>query len=171
MAAGGSQQGQVDFALVAYREEGRWVVGSLTPRTAADLQSFVHALRQQQSDGIVLGLISYGDDFFLAVRPYADSVRVLISDASAAGEWAVARQALELAAESGDGDEPRDDPEDEAEQPAGDLGLFADLGVSAMEVAAICSDLDLYPDEMLAQIAGQIGFGPQFEQAVDPDEA
>jgi hypothetical protein len=40
-----------------------------------------------------------------------------------------------------------------------------------MEVAAICGELELYPDEMLGQIAAHIGFGPQFEQAVDPDKA
>jgi putative tRNA adenosine deaminase-associated protein len=66
-------------------------------------------------------------------------------------------------------DEP--DQEDDDVQPAGDLGIFADLGVSAMELAAICSDLELYPDEMLIQIATHIGFGQQFQQAVDPDQA
>ena len=48
-------------------------------------------------------------------------------------------------------------------QPAGDLDIFADLGVAAMEVSAVCGDLELYPDEMLAQIASRIGFGPQFD--------
>jgi putative tRNA adenosine deaminase-associated protein len=55
-------------------------------------------------------------------------------------------------------------------QPAGDLDIFADLGVAAMEVSAICSDLELYPDEMLAQISSRIGFGPQFDRAVEAEE-
>ena len=63
------------------------------------------------------------------------------------------------------------EPEDDGVQPGGDLSIFADLGVSAMEVSAICSDLELYPDEMLEQIAAHIGFGTQFEQAVDRNEA
>jgi putative tRNA adenosine deaminase-associated protein len=80
------------------------------------------------------------------------------------GERPIAEQALELI------DEP--EPEDDGDvAPAGDLGIFADLGVSPMEVAAICAELELYPDEMLGQIATHIGFGPQFEQAVDPDKA
>jgi putative tRNA adenosine deaminase-associated protein len=153
----------VDFALVAYREDGQWQVGSLPPRVAVDLHAFVHALRQQQSDGIALGLCSYGDDFFLAVRLHGEDVRLLLSDVSAVGEWPIAQQALELI------EEP--EPEEEGVQPGGDLSIFADLGVSAMEVAAICSELELYPDEMLGQIATHIGFGPQFEQAVDPDKA
>jgi putative tRNA adenosine deaminase-associated protein len=153
----------VDFAVVAYREDGQWQVGSLPPRAAEDLHSFVHALRQQQSEGVSLGLCSYGDDFFLAVRPDGDDVRLLLSDISAGGEWPVAEQAMEML------DEP--DQEDDDVQPAGDLGIFADLGVSPMELAAICSDLELYPDEMLIQIATHIGFGQQFQQAVDPDQA
>jgi putative tRNA adenosine deaminase-associated protein len=153
----------VDFAVVAYREDGQWQVGSLPPRAAEDLHSFVHALRQQQSEGVSLGLCSYGDDFFLAVRPDGDDVRLLLSDISAGGEGPVAEQAMEML------DEP--DQEDDDVQPAGDLGIFADLGVSAMELAAICSDLELYPDEMLIQIATHIGFGQQFQQAVDPDQA
>ena len=38
-----------------------------------------------------------------------------------------------------------------------------------MELVAICSDLELYPDEMLSQVAARIGFGPQFENVVDDD--
>ena len=154
----------VDFALVAYLEDGQWQVGSLPPRAAEEMHAFVHALRQQQSDGVALGLCSYGDDFFLAVRLHGEDVRVLLSDVSAVGEWPIAQQALELI------DEP--EPEDDGDvAPGGDLGIFADLGVSPMEVAAICGELELYPDEMLGQIAAHIGFGPQFEQAVDPDKA
>ena len=153
----------VDFALVAYLEDGQWQVGSLPPRTAADMHAFVHALRQQQSEGAAFGFCSYGDDFFLAVRLAGEDVRILISDVSAVGEWPIAQQALELM------DEP--EPEDEGVRPGGDLSIFADLGVSAMEVSAICGDLELYPDEMLEQIATHIGFGSQFEQAVDRDEA
>jgi putative tRNA adenosine deaminase-associated protein len=152
----------VDFALVAYLEDGQWQVGSLPPRAAEEMHAFVHALRQQQSDGVALGLSSYGDDFFLAVRLHGEDVRVLLSDVSAVGEWQIAQQALELI------DEP--EPDDGDVSPGGDLGIFADLGVSPMEVAAICGELELYPDEMLGQIATHIGFGPQFDAAVDPDK-
>jgi putative tRNA adenosine deaminase-associated protein len=71
---------------------------------------------------------------------------------------------LELMDDAGAGPEDLD-----TMQPAGDLEMFADLGLGSMELSLICSDLDAYPDELLAQIATRIGFGPQFAQAVDAD--
>ncbi len=156
----------VDFALVAYREDERWQVCPLPPRAADGLDAFVAAVRQQPTEGVGLGLSSFGDDFFLAVRLQGDHVRLLLSDVTAAGEWPIAAAALELLDEPFTDDE---DGDDETVRPAGDLALFGDLGVSAMELRAICGDLELYPDEMLAQIAARIGFGDQFDRAVDVD--
>ena len=56
-------------------------------------------------------------------------------------------------------------------QPAGDLSVFADLGVPAMEVAMLCEDADLYPDEMLDSIASRLGFGEEFRQTLDEGPA
>lgn len=153
----------VDFAVVVFREEGQWQVGPLPHRAAEDLAALLHAVRQQPSEGPTLAVCSYGDDFFLVVRPDADQVRLMISDATAAGDWPVAREALDMVGEN----VPDDD--DETVAPAGDLEIFADLGMSSMELVAICSDLELYPDEMLGQVAARIGFGPQFESVVDDD--
>ena len=36
-----------------------------------------------------------------------------------------------------------------------------------MELAALCDDLDLYPDEMLGSVASRLGFGEAFQAAVD----
>jgi putative tRNA adenosine deaminase-associated protein len=152
----------VDFAVVAFREDEQWQVGPLPRRAAQDMSALVAAVRQQPSEGASLALCSYGDDFFLVVRPDADDVRLLVSDVTAAGEWPVAREALSLM------DEPVPDEDDfEHVAPAGDLEIFADLGMGSMELSAVCSDLELYPDEMLGQIAARIGFGPQFDRAVD----
>jgi putative tRNA adenosine deaminase-associated protein len=61
------------------------------------------------------------------------------------------------------------DPDDFDEvQPAGELGIFADLGMDAMEMGTLVDDLDLYPDEMLASISSRLGFGDSFQRAVDP---
>ncbi len=152
----------VDFAVVVFREEGQWQVGPLPHRAAEDLAGLLHAVRQQPSEGPTLAVCSYGDDFFLVIRPDGDHVRLMISDITAAGDWPVAREALDQVGEV----EPDDD---ETVAPAGDLEIFADLGMSSMELGAICSDLELYPDEMLGQIAARIGFGPQFETVVDDD--
>jgi putative tRNA adenosine deaminase-associated protein len=173
-AEGGSRDGArrwtvpddtlVDFAVVAFREEGQWQMGALPHRAAADLDALVAALRQQPSEGPSFALCSYGDDFFLVLRPDHDEMRVMVSDVTAVGEWPIARDALELIGEDTSG---ADDFDHVA--PAGDLEIFSDLGLDSMELVAICSDLELYPDEMLAQIAARIGFGPQFDSVVDDD--
>ena len=152
----------VDFAVVVFREEGQWQVGSLPHKAATELPALLHAVRQQPSEGPTFAVCSYGDDFFLVIRPDGDDVRLMISDATAAGDWPVAREALDLV------DEPQPD-DDEAAAPAGDLDIFADLGIDSMELVAVCSDLEAYPDEMLGQVAARIGFGPQFESVVDDD--
>jgi putative tRNA adenosine deaminase-associated protein len=152
----------VDFAVVVFREEGQWQVGSLPHKAATELPALLHAVRQQPSEGPTFAICSYGDDFFLVIRPEGDDVRLMISDATAAGDWPVAREALDLL------DEPQPE-DDEAAAPAGDLDIFADLGIDSMELVAVCSDLDAYPDELLGQVAARIGFGPQFESVVDDD--
>ena len=154
----------VDFAVVAFREDGRWQVGSLPHRAAEDLSALLAAVRQQPTEGAMLALCSYGDDFFLVVRPEGADVRLLVSDVTASGEWPIAREALDLVGEPA----PEDD-DFEHVAPAGDLDIFADLGVDSMELSAVCSDLELYPDEMLGQIAARIGFGPQFTRVVEDD--
>lgn len=154
----------VDFAVVAFREDGQWQIGSLPHRAAEDMSGLVAAVRQQPTEGALLALCSYGDDFFLVLRPEGSDMRLLVSDVTAVGEWPIAREALELV-----GEPVPDDDDFEHVAPAGDLEIFADFGIGSMELAAICSDLELYPDEMLGQIAARIGFGPQFNRAVDDD--
>lgn len=157
----------VDFAVVVFREDEQWKVGPLPLRAAEHLDALVAAVRQQPSEGVALGLCSYGDDFFLVVRPHGQDVRLFLSDATAAGEWPIAAQVMEEIGAPPEA-EPDDDDADQA-PPAGDLGIFADLGVSSLMLSTLCADLELYPDEVIAQIATHIGFGPQFDQAVDAE--
>ena len=154
----------VDFAVVAFREDGRWQVGALPHSAAQDIPALVQAVRQQPSEGALLALCSFGDDFFLVLRPEGSDMRLLVSDATAVGEWPIAREALGLV-----GEPVSEDRDLEVVAPAGDLEIFTDFGLDAMELSAICSDLELYPDEMLGHIAARIGFGPAFDRAVDDD--
>ena len=58
-------------------------------------------------------------------------------------------------------------PEDEDDQvPAGDLDLLGDLGMHAMDMGVLLDDFDLYPDEMLSDVARRLGFGSLFDEAV-----
>jgi putative tRNA adenosine deaminase-associated protein len=149
-----------DFAVAVSREEDRWQVTSLPPRVADGLHPLLAALRQQWGEGGVIGLVSVAEDFFVAARMTTADVRLLLSDATAAIEWPLARQVLDELQVA----VPEDD---EHVAPAGDLAIFADLGMDAMELGAMCDDLDLYPDEVLSGIAARLGFGDQFERAVD----
>jgi putative tRNA adenosine deaminase-associated protein len=149
----------VDFALVAYREEGVWQVQEVDPEKAADLDGFAAELRRYPGDGGSLGLVSVDEDFFLLVRVLGPAVRLLLSDVTAATDWPIARSVvdhLEL---------PLPDDEEDQE-PAGDLGIVADLGLGAMDMGALLDDYELYPDEMLGDIAGKLGFGSQYDELV-----
>lgn len=149
----------VDFALVAYREEGVWQVQEVDDELAADLDQFAIELRRYPGDGGSLGLVSIDEDFFVLVRVLGPDVRLLLSDVTAATDWPIARSVvdqLEL---------PLPDDEEDQE-PAGDLGIVADLGMGPMDMGALLDDVELYPDEMLAAIAAKLGFGRQYDELV-----
>ena len=149
----------VDFALVAYREEGVWQLQELSEDLAADLEQLAVELRRFPGDGGSLGLVSVDEDFFLLVRVLGPETRLLLSDVTAATDWPIARAAvdrLEL---------PVPD-DDEVQEPAGDLAIVADLGMGAMDMGALLDDLELYPDEMLSDIAARLGFGALYDDLV-----
>ena len=59
-----------------------------------------------------------------------------------------------------------DDLDDDDVAPAGDLDLLADLGMHAMDMGVLIDDDDLYPDEMLSDVARALGFGEVFDDLV-----
>ncbi|HET6627113.1 MAG TPA: tRNA adenosine deaminase-associated protein [Nocardioidaceae bacterium] len=149
----------VDFAVVAYREEGVWQVEMLADDTIADIEQLARDLRRWPGDGGSLGLVSVDEDFFLLVRVLGARTQVLLSDITAATDWPIARSAVEHL------ELPLPDDDDE-QMPAGDLAIVADLGMPAMDMGALLDDYELYPDEMLGDIAARLGFGRQFDEAV-----
>ncbi|WP_242908534.1 tRNA adenosine deaminase-associated protein [Actinomadura terrae] len=151
-----------DFAVVVYREDERWEAEILPVALTGDLAGLIHALRQQPSLGGTIGLVSVGDDFFVAIRLLGDEVMVFLSDVTASVDWPLAGQVLEYL------DIPiPDDEELDQVLPVGDMSIFSDLGLDEMEIGAISGDLELYPDEMLLSIAGRLGFATAFERALD----
>lgn len=154
--------GAPDFAVIAYREEDAWEAEVLPVAVTGDLDGFIHALRQQPSIGGTIGLAAVGDDFFVALRVVGAHVSVFLSDVTAAADWPLARQVLGHLAIA----LPEDEELDQV-LPAGDLSIFADLGVDEMELGALAGDLDLFPDEVIASLAGRLGFGPAMERALD----
>jgi putative tRNA adenosine deaminase-associated protein len=149
----------IDFAVAAYREEGVWQVVELVHDVLVDVPTLSGALRRFPGDGGAIGMVAVDEDFFVIVRVAGPQVRILLSDITAAEEWELARSAI---AELG---LPELEDEDE-EAPAGDLDILGDLGMAAMDMGVLLDDLDLFPDEMLSDVARRLGFGSQFDEAV-----
>lgn len=151
-----------DFAVVVYREDDQWEAEILPVALTGDLTGLIHALRQQPSLGGTIGLVSVGDDFFVAIRLLGDEAMVFLSDVTASVDWPLAGQVLDYL----DIPIPEDEELDQV-LPVGDMSIFSDLGLDEMELGAISGDLELYPDEMLLSIAGRLGFATPFERALD----
>jgi putative tRNA adenosine deaminase-associated protein len=151
----------IDFALAAYREGGQWTVQELAHDHLEDIETIADALRRLPGDGGAVAMVAVDEDFFLIVRIIAGATRVLLSDVTAAEDWDLAGSAVEFLGL------PELELEDEDEQvPAGDLDLLGDLGFQELELGMLLDDVDLYPDEILSDVARQIGFGEQFDDAV-----
>ncbi|HET8664363.1 MAG TPA: tRNA adenosine deaminase-associated protein [Nocardioides sp.] len=149
----------IDFAVAAYREEGEWQVEELVHEVLLDVPTLAAALRRFPGDGGAIGMVAIDEDFFVIVRVAGPSVRILLSDITAAEEWELAASAVQ---ELG-----LPEPDDDDEQaPAGDLDILGDLGMAAMDMGVLLDDLDLYPDEMLSEVARRLGFGSLFDEAV-----
>jgi putative tRNA adenosine deaminase-associated protein len=149
----------VDFALAAYREEGVWQVQEIAEPFLTDIDSIASGLRRFPGDGGALGMIAIDEDFFILVRVMGSDVRILLSDITAAEEWELASSAAEHL--------HLPMPEEDDEQaPAGDLDILGDSGIPAMDMGVLLDDYDLYPDEILSDIARRVGFGDLFDDAV-----
>jgi putative tRNA adenosine deaminase-associated protein len=155
--------GETDFAVIVYREEDQWEADALPSAVTADLEDFVQALRRQPSMGGTIGFAGVDDFFFVAVRVLGDDVSMFLSDLTAAVDYPLARQVLEAL------DIPVSAGDEELDQvlPAGDMSIFADLGLEEMELGAISADLDLYPEDAVAHIADRLRFGDAVERALD----
>src|SRR5262245_61758825 len=75
---------EVDFARAAYREEGVWQVQELAHDVLENLEHVSNALRRFPGDFGAVGMVAYDEDVFLLVRVAGPTVRVLLSDITAA---------------------------------------------------------------------------------------
>lgn len=154
-----AQLDDVDLAVAAYRQGGRWVVEELTVEHCEDVETLADALRHLDGDHGALALVSVDEDWLMIVRVDGPRTRVLLSDASAAEDWDLAESVLDLLDET----DPDDLDERDEDEPVGDLALLADLGVAVEVMEELLDDADLYPDEVLSDLARLIGFGEQFD--------
>ena len=144
----------LDFAVAAWREEGRWQVSSLQPRVLESLDRLTEALQHLPGEGGTLGLISVAEEFFLVVRVQGETRRVFLSDLACAYEWDLA----EAAAEAIGIDLADEEDEVDELEPVGDFAIVADFGMPAEELEVLCEDPDLYPEDQISAIAARLGF-------------
>jgi putative tRNA adenosine deaminase-associated protein len=154
-------QARESVAIVVYREDGTWRGDVLPERIADDLDALIKVLRQQPADNGAIGLVNVADEFFVALRVRGDDVRMMLSDASAAVAWDLARQVTDRLGIQA--------PDEEVEDvlPAGDVAIFADLGLDEMSLGALLDDLDAYADEMLVSVADRLGFADVYDRALE----
>lgn len=150
----------VDFAVAAYREEGRWTVVSLPTRAVITADGFVALLRQLPGEGGVFGIVSVADEFFILAHTVREGVRLMISDAIALLDWSLAREAAELIGLEWD------EADLEEFEAAGDVSLCADFGLDGAELIMICQDEEMYPDEQVRAVAKRLGFSKELAAAL-----
>ena len=156
-----TDSGSDDVAVIVYREDDAWDVDLLPTALTEDLAGLLHVLHQQPSIGGTIGLAAVGDDFFVALRVIGSQVSVFLSDLTASVDWPLARQVLDYL----DLVIPEDEDLDQV-LPAGDLSIFADLGLDEMDLGMVAGDLDLFPDEALGVIARKLGFAQPLERTL-----
>ena len=149
----------IDLVVALYREDGQPVVTPLDLDLANDLDGLITQLRRIPGDGGALGFVSIAAEFFVIVRVRGKHVQVFLSDVVAAGDWPIARDAVDFLGV----DVP--DEEDEA-APVGDLEILSDAGLRDFELESIASEYDEDSTTLLERIAKKIKFGPQFAKAV-----
>jgi len=150
----------IDVAVAVYRDEGVWNLAEIPLHALDDVDAIAHELRRYPGETGALALISVDEDFVLLVRAQGTLVRVLLSDATAAPDWELARSAVDHLGVHVEVDE-------EEEAPAGNLDILADMGISAADMGELLDDPDLYPEDVLAEIAEIAGFGDEFDQYLE----
>lgn len=150
----------IDFAIAAYREDGRWVVTSLPAQGVTTIDGLIARMRQLPGEGGVFGIVAIGDEFFILAHTVPSGARIMISDAAALLEWSIAQEAADLIGLEWDED---DIEEFEA---AGDVSLCEPFGLDAAEMLMICGDEEMYPDEQVRAVAKRLGFAAELATAL-----
>ncbi len=154
------------FAIAVVREEGKWTLATLDTSALNELGDAENLLRGLRSAGAVFGLLDVDDEFFIIVRPSPSGTKLLISDATAAIDYDIAADVLDvLNVDIPDLDSDElDDVEPWAE---GDLGVLADLGLPDPVMRVIVGDTDLYADEQIGMIAARLGFADELSRTLE----
>lgn len=152
----------IDLVIAVHREDGQPVAQALNKDLANDLEELIIQLRRLPADAGATGFVSLAEEIFIVVRVRGQNVQVVLSDASAASDWPIARDVADFL---GVDDWP--DPEDDDSEPMGDLDMLADLGVSELDMQEFCDNYDDASYDLLADIADAMKVGPAFRRVMD----
>ncbi|WP_027019178.1 tRNA adenosine deaminase-associated protein [Corynebacterium sputi] len=163
-----SADGDLSYAVAVVRTDEGWKVSELDDSALDSVGEAVTAMRGLRAESASFGLLNIDDDYFIIVRPVPGSVKVLLSDATAAVTDDIAADVFDEL----DIDVPDiadEDLDDTAGWPEGDLAILADVGLSEEVLAVVCEDADLWASEQLQSIAEALGFEDELSDAVDGD--
>lgn len=153
------------FAVAAVMSEDGWQVRDLGEAALETLTDAAGALRNLRAERAAFALLNVDDDYFIILRAGAGSLRLLLSDATAAVTDDIAAEVFdELDLEIPDLDE--DELEDVDAWAEGDLDILADLGVSEEMMATIAEDQSLWASEQIFAIAAELNFDEQLADVV-----
>ena len=150
----------IDLVVAVYREDGKATAVPLDYDLANDLEELIRQLGRLPGDSGADGFVSVAGEFFVICRVGGRIVEVLLSDATAANDWPIARDVVDYL-----GEEIPD--EDEESAPIGDLDMFAAAGLRGFELEAIATNYDEDSDELLMQVASRLKIADVFERAVE----
>ncbi|MDR1078038.1 MAG: tRNA adenosine deaminase [Propionibacteriaceae bacterium] len=153
----------IDFVVALYREDGAATVIPLEADLANDLEDLIAQLQRLPGDAGAVGLVSLNREVLVAVRVRGPRhVQVMTSDVYFADVFPIVRDVVDfLVLDPGDDDCPEDGP-------VGDLNLFADQGLSEMDLEAMCmEEEDLGSDELAERVVRAIRFDGGFGKVID----
>ena len=150
---------EIDFVVALYNDDGERTAVPMEPMLANDLDELITQLRRLPGDAGAVGMVSIDHQFYVIVRVRGRNVQVFLSDSTQANDWPIARDVADFLGE----DIP--DPDD-APETMGDGDMLADAGVGEFDMEAF-AEADEDSDEILADIAARVHFGPQFERAAN----
>jgi len=157
-----AEDDEIDFCVAMYREDGEPTGVALEPDLANDFEGLIAHLQRIPGDAGAMGMISLDSEVLVVVRVRGPRhVQVFVSDVYFVDTWPLVRDAVDfLGLEPGTGEVPE-------EGPVGDLGMFADQGLSEMDLDAMFMDEDLTSEDIAERIATGVRFGTVFRKAVD----
>ena len=151
------------FRVAVVREDGKWRCSAMRPAVLNSLTAAETELLELRIAGAVFGLLDVDDEFFVIVRPAPAGTRLLLSDATAALDYDIAAEALEML----DRDIRPEDLDDADPFEEGDLGLLSDIGLPEAVLCVIIGETDLYADEQIGRIAREMGFAEELSAVLD----